>query len=74
MEIELTSLEKRKIKQLKRLAKDWPPSLWLFSANGTLCVMRFGPDGGPALSATGGVDNNYCVVTIQGIYNDGGDW
>jgi acyl-CoA synthetase (NDP forming) len=60
---------------LKRLAKRWPPSLWLFSASGALTVMRY-PEGerNAAHTNSGGVDPDFIVDTIHGIDNDGGDW
>lgn len=71
---EPTPEEKRAIATLKRLAKRWPKSLWLFSASGTLCVMRALPDGDFAHTRDDGVDPNYVLETITGIPNDGGDW
>jgi len=72
---ELTDKEKSAISALKRLAKKWPKSLWLFSASGTLCVMKAGPNGEQVhTSKNGGIDPDYIVETIKGIQNDGGDW
>lgn len=75
--MELTDDERKAIATLKRLAKRWPKTLWLFSASGTLTVMRYGPNGeqmivGGHLSGNG-CDPNYIVDTID-IPNDGGDW
>lgn len=74
-EIDLTPTpeERRAIASLKRLAKRWPKSLWLFSTSGSLHVMRRGPDGGHAHKSHGGVDPDYVLATID-IPNDGGDW
>ena len=66
--------EEQAVSRLKRLAKVWPQSLWLFSANGSLKVMRFGKDGEQVTLVSGGVDPNYIVDRIVGIPNDGGDW
>lgn len=72
----LTSAEKSAIRALKRLAKRWPSSLWLFSASGSLLVMRAGvngehvTEGGP----DGGIDRAFIVEKIDGISNDGGDF
>lgn len=80
--IDLTDEERRAIASLRRLAKRWPKSLWLFSASGTLHVMRKSPDGGrPELpdksysSSLGGTvtDVRFSITTID-IDNDGGDW
>jgi len=64
--------EDQAIAALHKLAKRWPPSLWLFSACGTLCVMRFGENGEKVWSGTG-VDQAALVDVID-IPNDGGDW
>ncbi len=72
------------LRRLERLAKDWPPGFWLFSAAGRLCLMQCGINGErvylPGLaedeySSTegGGVDPAYIVGTIK-IPNEGGDW
>lgn len=76
MNIETTDEERRAIATLQRLAKRWPESLWLFSASGSLCVMRNRQDGERALydeSRGSGADPDYCLATIN-IPNDGGDW
>ena len=65
--------ELRAIRTLERLARTWPKTLWLFSASGTLNVMRVGPDGGHAVTPDGGVDPAFKVETIR-VPNDGGDW
>lgn len=66
--------EEQAIRALERLAKRWPDTLWLFSASGTLCVMRKGKDGEHVSKSNDGVDDAYQVTTILGIDNDGGDW
>jgi hypothetical protein len=66
-----TPEEAKAIRALKRLAKAWPPSLWLYSANGTLNVMRVAE--GERGFVRGHVDRAYKVDTIA-IPNDGGDW
>jgi hypothetical protein len=71
--IELTEEEKKAIAALKRVAKKWPKSLWLFSASGTLWVMRCGLTGEAMERCTGSVDPAYCITNIA-ISNDGGDW
>lgn len=75
--IDLTKEEERAIKALERLAKRWPETLWLYSASGTLTVMRMGPNGNHAVVGGregAGIDPDYVVTTIEGISNDGGDW
>ena len=74
MEIELTDEEKKAIRALKRVAKIWPDSLWLFSASGSLCVMRNDENGDRVVDPIyGGVEQEYIVDNID-IENDGGDW
>ena len=73
MEIEPTDEEQRAIKSLKLIAKKWPKTLWLFSASGSLCVMRYGPDGERVHDNGGYIDKNYILDDID-IPNDGGDW
>ena len=80
MDIELTEDEKKAIRKLKAIAKTFPKSLWLFSASGTLCVMKKGSDGKSVMmpgdggqGKGGGVDPDFHVDTID-IENDGGDW
>lgn len=65
--------EKIAISALKRLAKKWPDTLWLFSASGTLCVMKKTEDNDHARLANGAVDPSFCITTIS-IESDGGDW
>lgn len=76
----ITIEEEKIIKSLKRLAKKWPKSLWLFSASGTLCVMKCNKKGEQAMNQPSypgelnlGVDQEYVIDTIK-IPNDGGDW
>lgn len=73
-DLELTDEEERAIASLKRLAKKWPDTLWLYSASGILNVMRCDEGGKHAMLRNCGVDPEYCVDTIAGIDNDGGDW
>ena len=70
--IETTKEEQKVIDSLKRVAKKWPKYLWLFSASGTLCVMKKDEDG-RKMSVGDGVDQDYVVDYID-IENDGGDW
>lgn len=70
--MEITPEEKKAISALKKVAKIWPESLWLFSGSSTLCVMKK-RDGEHAMTRGGGVDPDYIVDTAD-IENDGGDW
>ena len=69
-----TKEESNIISSLRRIAKKWPETTWLFSASGTLCVMRCGEKGEQVTTSSGGIDQNYVLDTISGIPNDGGDW
>lgn len=73
MKIELTKAEKTAIAELKRVAKVWPKSLWLWSANGSLCIMKCDKNNNPIYNKYGAVDSDHIVDKIN-IYNDGGDW
>jgi hypothetical protein len=68
-----TPEETKAINSLKRLAKKWPDNLWLYSASGTLFVMRKG-ENGERVHKGEGVDPDYILDSIDGIDNDGGDW
>ncbi len=74
-EMELTGLSENEIKAIasfKRLAKKWPSTLWLYSASGTLNVMKKNEEGDQAMKGDG-ADSDYIVARID-IENDGGDW
>lgn len=70
--MELTRQEELAIELLKKAARHWPESLWLFSASGTLNVMKR-DDNGKRVMDGYGYDPNY-VIAIIDIPNDGGDW
>lgn len=71
--IEPTAKEAAIIKELKSLARHWPKSLWLYSANGTLCVMRAGPNGEKKqVGCDDDIDPAGLITTIK-IPKDGGD-
>lgn len=69
--MKLTAEEKKAVDEMKRIAKHWPKSLWLFS-NGALYVVKK-KRGEKAMTPTGGFDPDYVVDTVD-IENDGGDW
>ena len=68
-----TKTEQKAIDALERLARNWPQTLWIFSASGLLNVMRRGRDGERVYLSTEGVDPAYSLTTVD-IPNDGGDW
>jgi hypothetical protein len=61
-DVTLTIEEQKAIASLKRLAKNWPSSLSLFSHTGSLEVVKDDASGLPCY-----------VASITGIRNDGGD-
>ena len=69
----MNAQETKAISKLKEAARIWPKSLWLFSANGNLYVMRKTRDGGRYMTSDGGIDQVAIVDQIR-IENDGGDW
>jgi len=69
----LTPEEKKAIAALKRVAKRWPESLWLFSASGTLHVMKKNEQGERVMLSSDGVDPDFAITSAY-IENDGGDW
>ena len=72
-DIEPTPDEARAIRRLKALARDWPDTLWLYSAGGALHVMRKGDDGVHVTLPHDGIDPDYSLATVE-IENSGGDW
>lgn len=74
--IELSKEEAKAIRRLRKLAKEWPETLWLYS-NGSMYVMRKKPGEGQIMRDGGrseGVDPAHTVETIVGLYSEGGDW
>lgn len=72
IDIELTDEETKAIRALKRLAKKWPITLWLFAGTGGLDVMKKN-DGEAVYLKSGNVDGDYKVDNIY-IEADGGDY
>ena len=68
-----TKKELEWIEDFKKLAKRCPKKLWLFSANGSLHVMKTPNDGNEMSYVTGGVNPENSIDIIN-ISNDGGDW
>ena len=68
----ITKKEQHCIDMLKKLALKWPKTLWLYSASGSLNIIKTNEEGNRA-SREDGVDQKY-VVDIIDISNDGGDW
>ncbi len=72
-ELEPTPEEAKAIRALKRLAKKWPKSLWLFAGNGEIAILRAGPNGEHVVNSSGAVDQAFVVGSVD-IPNDGGGW
>ena len=72
--MKLTQEEQAAITALKRLARRWPQSLYLFSASGSLLVVKTDEGGGLPHTPNGSVDNAFVVEHVHGIPNDGGDF
>lgn len=70
----LTDEERAALLALARLAQKWPKTLWLYAANGSLCVMRTGAYGEHVTTSNGGIDHAHVVDSDVGIPCDGGDW
>ena len=68
-----TDQEKKAIRALQVVAKQWPSSLWLFSASGTLWIMKKNSKGQRVNREFGGYDERRVVGKFP-IENDGGDW
>lgn len=73
--IELTDEERRAIASLKRLAKRWPDTLWLYAGGSPdgIAILRTGGDGERVRDSRGSIDQAYVVDSV-GIPSDGGDW
>lgn len=65
--------EAQAIRALKRLARRWPRQLWLFSAAGSLHVMKADEQGRHHYRSDQSVDPSFSLATVD-IPNDGGDW
>lgn len=70
-----TKAELAWIEKFKSICEKAPKSLWLFSASGTLCIMKTPADGNQNGCDTRGegVNPDNCL-DIAKIRNDGGDW
>ena len=69
--------EEQAIATLKRIAKRWPPTLWLFAGGaGTISIMRCGPDGrrvSREVNGGTGYSPDACIDFVA-IPSDGGDF
>ena len=69
----LNKRERAAYEKLEELEAIWPDSLWLFSAAGSLFVMKK-LRGEPVMTENGSVDESRVVGEEMFIWNDGGDW
>jgi len=70
-----TKTELNWIEDFRKICAKCPKNLWLFSASGTLTVMKIPENGNKMGSIDGsGVNRDNIITTIPGIKNDGGDW
>lgn len=60
-------------KRLQRTLNDMPKGYWLYSACGTLHIMRCDEDGRHMFKGTG-IDPDSVVATMDHVDIDGGDW
>lgn len=71
--MELTNAEQLAIELLKKAARHWPESLWIFAADGVLHVMKKDTEGRKRVSGTGTIDQSFGVASID-IETDGKGW
>lgn len=63
--------------RLRAVMNTQPPNTWIYVANGTVHLMRYGPDGTIAIrpGSRDGFDPNYSVESVFPLRAwDGGDW
>jgi len=73
--MDITQEEKQAIASLKRLAKRWPDSLWLFCGGQQgIAIMKVDENGERRTTGLGeGFDGNYVVDQVD-MPVEGGDW
>jgi hypothetical protein len=64
---DLTDEERKAVAALKRLAKRWPKTFWIFVGSGDIHVLRKQPDGSRATLPGGGMDPEMIVATIRAL-------
>jgi len=73
VDIETTDEEELAVSRLEAALKDFPNTIWLFAASGSLYVMKNGPDGEHVVEADGCMDSDYIIGQLF-VDCDGGDW
>jgi hypothetical protein len=71
--MELTRQEELAIELLRKAARHWPKSLWIFAADNQLHIMKKDENGKIPTESDGGFDQSFLVDSID-IEADGGDW
>jgi len=63
-------------KKLEKLLLNYPKGHWLFSASGSLSLLKTDVEGNRVIAKHGGVDQDYKIYKFSNniIENDGGDW
>jgi len=72
-EMEATAKEQAWFDRLKRCYDEMPDSVWIFTANGTVNMLRLGGDGRRAMDGGGSVDQDFLLDGFV-ARTDGGDW
>ena len=62
---DLTPEERKAIRAIKRIAKTWPDTLWLFADGGAILFLRTGPGGRHVVDEHGCVDRSYEVGSVS---------
>ena len=65
--------EKQIINALNRLEKNWNNNYWLFSAAGSLHLMKYSNDRERLVTSEGSMSPEAIIETFL-IQSDGGDW
>jgi trehalose-6-phosphatase len=65
--------EKQMINALNQLEKHWNNKYWLFSASGSLHLMKYSKDQQRLVTPDGGMSPEAIIETFL-IPSDGGDW
>ncbi len=69
-----TKAEKEFERRLRCVIADAPDGVWIFAAQGTLNIMRYGKDGKRVLTENGCMSQTHIVGFAGGVEIDGGDW
>jgi hypothetical protein len=74
-DLELSQAELMAIRALKKVARTFPPTLWIFTTgSGDTYIMRKKAHGEIAFKDDGYPDRDYIVDNLHGIHIDGGEF